>query len=289
MTTQTEEAKVDAWMPLWIGAYLADTMALTRDQHGGYLLLLFAYWRNKGPLLADDEDLAAIARATPAEWRKLGPRLARFFEVRDGYWFHTRADKELIAAGIRRSAAVAKAKAGAEARWGKSKGTASGNAPRDAPSMPGALPKQCPTPSPSPSIPPDGGINNDGPDSFETAWQAYPDRPGDSKATARKAWTARLKAGVSAGELLAGVERYAAFVTANRTEPQFIKQAATFFGPGEHYLNDWTPIARIQAAANQSNHDRRADFMAGLVANPGGPFDAADDERTFDVDTRIVG
>ncbi len=151
-------------MPLWIGAYLADTMHLTRDQHGGYLLLLIAYWRNKGPLADDPEELATITKASPAEWKKLGPRLARFFEVGGGFWVHTRADKELASAGLRKAAAVAKARAGAEARWKKSPGNAPGDAPADpsanapsdasssaagnAPSMPGAVLKQCPTPSP---------------------------------------------------------------------------------------------------------------------------------------------
>jgi uncharacterized protein YdaU (DUF1376 family) len=140
--------KVDAWMPLWIGAYLADTMHLTRDQHGGYLLLLFAYWRNKGPLIDDAEELSSIAKATPAEWKKLGPRLARFFTVAEGYWTHNRADKELETAGIRKANATSKAKAAADARWGKSKGQPS----KHAPSMPQALPEDvlddCPTPSP---------------------------------------------------------------------------------------------------------------------------------------------
>lgn len=144
----TPPEKVDAWMPLWIGSYLADTMHLTRDQHGGYLLLLFAYWRNKGPLADDPEDLASIARATPAEWKKLGPRLARFFTVADGYWAHTRADKELEAAGLRRAAASSKAKAAAEARWGKSKEQCSEHAP----SIPQAVQEECPTPSPSSSL-----------------------------------------------------------------------------------------------------------------------------------------
>ena len=59
-----DKARVDAWMPMWIGDYLADTMTLTRDLHGGYLLMLFAYWRNRGPLLDDDDDLAAIVRCS---------------------------------------------------------------------------------------------------------------------------------------------------------------------------------------------------------------------------------
>jgi uncharacterized protein YdaU (DUF1376 family) len=379
--------KVDAWMPLWIGEYLADTMALTRDQHGGYLLLLFAYWRNKGPLADDAEELAAIARATPAEWKKLGPRLARFFEVRDGLWIHTRADKELERAGANRRTKSAKAAAGGAGRWGsdddasergrhlraqrlseaRAKGTHTAmeweamkayhgmrcvrcgcdgeivkdhilpiyqggsdsieniqplcrkcNASkgpeasdlrkawwRDAMSNAfnagiqegiGGHPNAFPPPSPSPSSPIGEDINDASgerpkyPPEFEAAWQAYPDRPGDSKANAHKAWAARRKGGVTAEVLLAGAQRYAAFCTASATEPQYVKQAATFFGPGEHYLADWTPVARSQPAANQPRRDARDAWLSGIgsTLTTGEPH-AEPDQRTVDVEARFVG
>ena len=79
---------------------------------------------------------------------------------------------------------------------------------------------------------------------FEQAWTAYPTRPGASKKDAFKAWSARLKAGVAVDDLISGVVRYAAYVRAMKTEPQFIKQPVTFFGPNEHYLADWTPQPR---------------------------------------------
>lgn len=142
MTTE----KVDAWMPLWIGSYLADTMALTRDQHGGYLLLLIAYWRNKGALPDDDEELATITRSSASEWKKLKPKMAKFFDVGGGFWNHDRANRELAAATERRAEAAKKAAKAAEARWGKSPRTPSS----DAPSIPHAVLGQCPTPSPSP-------------------------------------------------------------------------------------------------------------------------------------------
>lgn len=76
---------------------------------------------------------------------------------------------------------------------------------------------------------------------FETAWQAYPKRAGgNSKAAAFKAWKARLKDGVSPADMLAGVERYAAYVcTTGSTGTQFVKQAATFFGPDRHFEESW--------------------------------------------------
>ena len=170
------DEKVDAWMPLWIGAYLADTMHLSRDSHGGYLLLLFAYWRNRGPLPDDEEDLAGITKSTPAEWKKLRPRLARFFTIEDGTWSHTRADKELVKAGQHKAAAVSKAKAGAQARWDKHRKDATGNAP----SIDQALPKLCTTPTPT--TPPSSGSEPNG----SAGADAPPGDPSKPEAEARR-------------------------------------------------------------------------------------------------------
>lgn len=78
------------------------------------------------------------------------------------------------------------------------------------------------------------------PAAFEAAWSAYPPRAGANKRTALKAWTVRIKGGVHAIDIMEGVERYAAYVLAERTEERFIKQPATFFGPDEHYTLPWT-------------------------------------------------
>ncbi|WP_227642770.1 hypothetical protein [Klebsiella pneumoniae] len=76
---------------------------------------------------------------------------------------------------------------------------------------------------------------------FETAWDAYPKRAGgNSKAGAFKAWKARLKDGVEPGDMLAGVKRYAAYARATGSVgTQFVKQAATFFGPDRHFDESW--------------------------------------------------
>ncbi|CAN7342173.1 YdaU family protein [Acidovorax sp. LjRoot74] len=147
------DKKTDAWMPLWIGAYLADTQRLTRDQHGGYLLLLMAYWREGGPLADDDEELAAIVKATPKEWAQLRPRMAKFFTVADGVWTQKRMQQELAGAKERSEKSSSKAQKAAQARWGQAAKNAPsippGNAPGNAPSIPQAVHEDCPTPSPS--------------------------------------------------------------------------------------------------------------------------------------------
>lgn len=115
----SKEAKPDAWMPLFIGDYKKDTGRLTRDQHGGYLLLIMEYW-STGPLADDDAELGAIALASPREWKLLRPKLERFFTVADGQWRHKRIDEELLKWSERKLRAVERARKGGVAKAGKS-------------------------------------------------------------------------------------------------------------------------------------------------------------------------
>lgn len=144
------DKKADTWMPLWIGAYLADTMKLTTLQHGAYLLLLIAYWRERKALADDDEELRAITKLDRAEWKKVRPVLAKFFRVGDGVWWHKRVEAEIAQADERAKKAAEKAGRAAQARWKKPQEQSTSNAP----SMPQALPEdmheECPPPSPIP-------------------------------------------------------------------------------------------------------------------------------------------
>jgi uncharacterized protein YdaU (DUF1376 family) len=82
-------------MPLATDAYVADTMHLTTEEHGAYLLLLIATWRNNGaPLPDDDKRLGRIARATPARWKRLRPVLEEFFDISADGWRQKRLEKE---------------------------------------------------------------------------------------------------------------------------------------------------------------------------------------------------
>ncbi|WP_096836949.1 helix-turn-helix domain-containing protein [Escherichia coli] len=76
---------------------------------------------------------------------------------------------------------------------------------------------------------------------FEQAWQEYPKRAGgNSKSAAFKAWKTRIREGVTPETMLNGVKRYAAWVRATgNTGTQFVKQAATFFGPDRHFDESW--------------------------------------------------
>lgn len=85
---------------------------------------------------------------------------------------------------------------------------------------------------------------------FEMAWAAYPARPGASKKESYKAWSARVKAGADQNAMIEGAMRYASYCKTIGIEPQFIKQPATFFGPGDHYLSDWRATAKQRKTNN---------------------------------------
>lgn len=70
----------NAWMPLYVADYTADTMHLSGPEHGAYLLLLMHSWRT-GPLPDNDLALARIARTEPGAWRKMAPTIRAFFDA----------------------------------------------------------------------------------------------------------------------------------------------------------------------------------------------------------------
>jgi uncharacterized protein YdaU (DUF1376 family) len=103
-----------AWMPWYVGDYLRDTAHLTTLEHGAYLLLIAHYWE-RGPLPDDDNQLATITRMHVEKWRRIRPKLVRFFDVWletqpsseasaeqlvSKCWFHKRIDAELQKAEI---------------------------------------------------------------------------------------------------------------------------------------------------------------------------------------------
>lgn len=146
--------KTDAWMPLWIGAYLADTMHLSCEEHGAYLLLIMAYWRNGGPLPDDDARLSGITKSSPKVWGKLRKTISQFFEVSDGFWAHKRIDEELVSASANKVQKSIAGKASAAKRWGNKPADPDGKSvtavkePLPDPSQRQSNPT--PTPSPTP-------------------------------------------------------------------------------------------------------------------------------------------
>lgn len=108
------------WFPFYIADYQADTMHLTRDQHGAYFLLLLAYYRRGKPLPDDNHYLAGVVKAGGRTWRYLRPIMAPFFQIEGGWWRHKRIDAELAAQGSQQEARSQAARGNANKRWQKS-------------------------------------------------------------------------------------------------------------------------------------------------------------------------
>lgn len=144
------KAKVGIWMPLFIGDYLSDTMHLTTEQHGAYLLIIMAYWKNGGEL--PGATIQAITRLQGDAWSNAQAVLGMMFSIQEnGNWRHDRIERELEDAGNKKQGATAKAKAGAAARWGKANKGIDSISESNATSIAQAVPEQCPSPSPSPN------------------------------------------------------------------------------------------------------------------------------------------
>lgn len=108
-------------MPLYIGDYLSNTMHLTTEQHGAYLLLLMAYWKSGAALQDDPKFLASITKMSENAWGCAQAYIKHYFDTESspGLWVHHRVEKELAIARENHEKQVNRAKKAALARWGK--------------------------------------------------------------------------------------------------------------------------------------------------------------------------
>ncbi len=142
--------KVDIFIPIYIGDYLADTQDLTAEEHGAYLLILFTMWRTRVPVLFDR--LAWVAKVDPARWAAVWGSIGRFFEVSAGMVTQLRLMRELDAAlEKKRRKSDAGTKSGANRRRAKDEQNANRtNADGPTKREPSPSPSKDPDPPPSP-------------------------------------------------------------------------------------------------------------------------------------------
>ena len=99
------------FMQLYVGDYLADTLDLTTEQHGAYLLLLMTMWRHGARLPNDPSKLARIARVSARRWHLVWPEIQHFFYVDGDDVRNKRLDREhqkAVSISEKRSASGAK-------------------------------------------------------------------------------------------------------------------------------------------------------------------------------------
>ena len=90
--------KTDIWMPLYIGDYMSDTMHLTTEQHGAYLLLLMAAWKSGGNLPVCDKKLSVISRLPSDKWAEIKDDILEFFDMDGEILTQKRLQSELARA-----------------------------------------------------------------------------------------------------------------------------------------------------------------------------------------------
>lgn len=117
---------------------ICDTMHLSRGDFGSYMLLLARYYhQERGPLPDDDEALRTTARCDSSDWPRLKALLAKMFHMEQGYWRHSRADKEIAEASAAKEAARLRNAPGLAAMNGRSRNavqhTKNGHSDRDGP------------------------------------------------------------------------------------------------------------------------------------------------------------
>ncbi|WP_164485035.1 DUF1376 domain-containing protein [Pseudomonas sp. CMR5c] len=105
------------YMQLYVADYLADTMHLTTEEHGAYLLLIFNYWQTGRPI--PKARLARIARLSNERWTDVEQSLNEFFNDNGEAWVHERIERDLEAVHATQNQRSAAGKASAEARKNK--------------------------------------------------------------------------------------------------------------------------------------------------------------------------
>jgi uncharacterized protein YdaU (DUF1376 family) len=116
------------FMQLYVSDFVGDTLSLSTEQIGAYMLLLMAMWNAGGRLPDDDAKLARVARLSVKRWRAIGPDLLIFFVREAGEIGHKRLTRELHKARGKSEARAAAGARGGAATALKTKAHATANA-----------------------------------------------------------------------------------------------------------------------------------------------------------------
>jgi len=112
--------KTDIWMPIYIGDYIKDTMGLSAEQHGCYLLILMDMWTHDGWIPSNPEYLSRIARVSEERWRThIRVALHHFFREDESVITHDRLLSELNQSKARRIKAQENGRKGGRPRTQK--------------------------------------------------------------------------------------------------------------------------------------------------------------------------
>lgn len=185
------------FMQLYVSDFIGDTLSLSTEQIGAYMLLLMAMWNAGGRLPADEAKLARVARMSVKKWKAVSDDLMAFFEVDGEFVRHNRLTKELLKSESKSHSRAAAGAEGGRAKALKDQEARMANAMRSPQHLPETITR---VPSEDASAP-ETNLQ------FEEFWEAYPNKIG--KPSAEKAFSQAIKR-ASLDEMMAGVRAYAA-------------------------------------------------------------------------------
>jgi uncharacterized protein YdaU (DUF1376 family) len=230
------------WFPFWAKDWVTDEaiVAMSAEARGIYITLLAFQWI-EGDIPEDTRTLCRFCAVDARSYRaKVAPVIRAHFVPREGHagrLVNPRLSAERDRQLAKRERLARNGAVGAERRWQKPS------------QMPLQLPQQLSSRGDAEAeadahqhlLVDSGNGRVAYPEAFEQVWTVYPERAGGNpKRSAFKAWSARLKDGATADDILAGVERYRRYCeTMGKVGTEFVKQAATFLGPDEHFREEW--------------------------------------------------
>jgi uncharacterized protein YdaU (DUF1376 family) len=85
------------FLPLATDAFIGDTTGLNAAETGAYMMLLICQWRNNGlPLENNPKKLQRMTRCTKAQYNRVWPEIAHFFEVTETTISQKRVEKDFL-------------------------------------------------------------------------------------------------------------------------------------------------------------------------------------------------
>ena len=217
-------------IPLWTDAYLADTMHLSYEEHGLYLILLMTLWRSPDCQIPNDMTWIKRRMQLSDTQMVVVKNLVKEFlcecKARK-YLYQKRLKKEyeyvIKIKNIKRK--------NAKVRWLKEKEACISNAPT-------------PTPTPTPTLTHNIDTNVSIRDkSFLLFWESYPRKRRGAKTVVQRKYNSLLKQGILAGDIQDGLDRY---INAGFKNSKFAKGAHAWLNGQCFTITDWMPPSDIK-------------------------------------------
>lgn len=103
----------NTWMPFFTGDYLKNTMHLSAEEHGAYLLMILHYWSH-GKIKNDKKTLKNITKISSNKLKNI----ISFFDEIDGYLIHSTIERLKGEAIENKDKQRKRTEAATAARWG---------------------------------------------------------------------------------------------------------------------------------------------------------------------------